>query len=191
MVRRGRRRPLHGGDVGADLLGRHELDRAVAVAEEGGHPLVRHDVAGVRGGVRDVGEARRVLEGVVVVAVRLALDPGVVHPERITVGDDDVAPVTRVAEPEEALARVLADGLPGRRVDEGEAALVGEQHARLDAPHLTLVAPDRRGRRGARRGRGGGGVGRAAGEDDGGREEEDGGAQGTEAWSHGRDPRPE
>ena len=166
-----------------DLVGRGDEGRARAVGEQSGQAVVDGDVAGEVGIVGEVAQLR--VAGVVVgvVTVRAGLQRGVEGDELVAVGDHDVASIAGVVQALEAGKLRLGDDLAGGGVEDAEAVLVGDDHARRDAGDLLELACRRPDVRAARRGSGGlgggGGGGVGCGVTAGGEE------QGREDCGHG------
>ena len=132
-----------------DLVGVARLDRARAVGEQRHLAGVWHDVAGLRRGKRPLGEAGLVRVVVLVVAVRLAADSHVEDAEDVGVAHHDVPTVPGVRQAQEAGLLRFLERLAGLGVEQREALVVREEHARVDGGGLLLVAADGR-RRGGR-----------------------------------------
>ena len=114
-------------------------DGAGAVGEESGAAGVGDDVAGVLGGDDAPGEVRGDLVVVVVVPVRLDDESEVEDLEAVGGGDEDVAAVAGRVEAEEALLLDVGEDLAGGRVEDLDAAVVGDGGAGLEVRDLDLL----------------------------------------------------
>lgn len=111
-------------------------DGAGAVGDERGAAGVGDDVAGVLGGDDAPAEVGGDLVVVVVVAVGLDDEAEV---EDLGGGDEDVAAVAGGVEAEEALLLDVGQDLAGGRVEDLDAAVVGDGGAGLEVRDLDLL----------------------------------------------------
>ena len=180
------RRDLVGGDLAVgEGVGLEDLGRSLAIGEEGGLPMVDHDVP--RFGSLDLGSGQFGGLGVVVEVILVGDgdEPGVEESEPIPVGDEDVTSVPRRIEPKEAVVLRRGQDFARRSVHSEQTAVVTDDDAGpeggdlLAAPVLPAAAPLRSGRGGAAPRLGTGGA--AAGEDEG--SDRDGGQNLENAWN--------
>lgn len=110
-----------------------------AVGEERGAAGVGDDVAGVLGGDDAPAEVGGDLVVVVVVPVRLGDEAEVEDLEALRGGDEDVAAVAGGVEAKEALLLDVGEDLAGGRVEDLDAAVLGDGGAGLEVGDLDLL----------------------------------------------------
>lgn len=114
-------------------------DGAGAVGDERGAAGVGDDVAGVLGGDDAPAEVGGDLVVVVVVPVRLGDEAEVEDLEALRGGDEDVAAVAGGVEAKEALLLDVGEDLAGGRVEDLDAAVLGDGGAGLEVRDLDLL----------------------------------------------------
>ena len=132
------------GDGGAEVAigeGRrvHDRDLPGFVREESGALAVGHHMARVRGLDGDVGDSGLLLEEVLVVAVGLLDEAGVVGGELLTVREHDVTAVAGGVEADIAVELLGAEDLAALGVDGGHAAVMCEHDTRGQRGDLSFL----------------------------------------------------
>ena len=122
-----------------DVCAVDHRDRAGAVVEESGPPVVGYHVSGLLGGEGGAGQlgVGRVVVGVV--PVGLGPHPGVEDREAALRRDEHVPSVAGLVHAGEPLEREVRQGLQRARVEHLQAPVVGEDESRLQGVRLAGV----------------------------------------------------